>query len=392
MKKLFIVSELFYPSKTSTAYIMTELAEYLSHFYQVTVLTTDIKYDGNFVNEYKEVKYQIRKKKSRTINKNSFVSRIKGAFWNSYVLSKDLFKLVQKKDKVLAVTNPFLMIFFLALIRRVRAFEYTLLVHDVFPENTIPAGINNKNNPSYKLLKFVFDWSYTQADKLIVLGNDMKSKLVSKGINETKIVVIPNWFDDDVSVIDVDREKYLEISNLQDKIVIGFAGNVGRVQGLNHFIECLIKVDNDKLVFVVIGDGAMLSELKNLTKDTNNIYFLGNKLREEQSLFLNCFDISLVTLAPGMFGLGVPSKSYNILRVGKPILYIGDKQSEIDQMIDKLDCGWSFDWNQSDEIVAFLKNINKEDCNKYKSKNTFLATSMFSSEIIKKEYHKLLNQ
>lgn len=49
--------------------------------------------------------------------------------------------------------------------------------------------------------------------------------------------------------------------------------------------------------------------------------------RSQQNDFLNACDIGIVTLNDGMYGLGVPSKSYNIWAAGKPILYIGDDNS-----------------------------------------------------------------
>lgn len=392
MKKLYIISELFYPNKTSTAYIMTELANYLENHYQVLVITTDIRYDENVLDNVQNVKYKVVRKTVGDVDKNNLFSRIKGAVGNSILLAFNLFKNIKKKDKALVVTNPFLIIFFVAVIRVFKKFEYTLLVHDVFPENTIPAGLRKEDSTSYKLLKLVFDWSYRKADKVIVLGEDMKKLLIRKGVLESKVDIIPNWYDDDLVSMDFDREKYLGIQDLENKIVIGFAGNIGRVQGLDEFMGCFNKATNNELVFVVIGDGAMLSKLKEKYEKNNNIYFLGNKSRSEQSQFLNSFDISLVTLAKGMYGLGVPSKSYNILKSGKPILYIGDDNSEIDRMVKKYNCGWSFNWGNKTKIIDFLRTINSNSLYAYKDYNEKLADQYFSAEVVKKQYLEILEK
>lgn len=392
MKKLYIVSELFYPNRTSTAYIMTELANYLASSYDVSVITTDIKYDGNVSNQIRNTPYKIIRKNVGNVNKNNLFSRIKGAVESSILLTHNLYKNIKKNDKVFAVTNPFLIIFFVAILRLFVRFEYTLLVHDVFPENTIPAGLKNEKSFSYKLIKLIFDWSYRKADKVIVLGEDMKKLLIGKGVLESRIDVITNWYDDDLISMDIDREKYLKIENLDNKIVIGFAGNIGRVQGLEEFIQYFTSSQNQDLVFVVIGDGAMLKQLKDKYAKNSNIYFLGNKPRDEQSQFLNSFDISLVTLAKGMYGLGVPSKSYNILKSGKPILYIGDPNSEIDLMVRKYNCGWSVDWTDEEKIVSILKNLKSEDLKQYKIKNQEIANNVFHSSIIKEQFFTVLNK
>ncbi|KAA5535377.1 glycosyltransferase family 4 protein [Paenimyroides baculatum] len=392
MKNLYILSELFYPNKTSTAYIMTEIANYLVNSYRVSVITTNIRYDGNITENVEKLEYNVIRKKVGNVDKNSFFSRIKGAVGSSFLLAFELLKNVKKGEKVLVVTNPFLIIFFIAVIRVFKKFEYNLLVHDVFPENTIPAGLKSEKSISYKLIKLVFDWSYRKADKLIVLGEDMKQLLVQKGVSDSSINIIPNWYDEDLISPDFNRSDYLGIPNLDKKVVIGFAGNIGRVQGLDDFLESFTKVSDNKLVFVAVGDGAMMKFLKEKYGDKDNIYFLGNKPRNEQSYFLNAFDISLVTLAKGMYGLGVPSKSYNILKSGKPILYIGDSSSEIDLMIRENNCGWSFNWEEKAQLTTFLTNIKSSDINEFRIKNQELAINKFNSSIIKNQFFTVINK
>jgi hypothetical protein len=68
-----------------------------------------------------------------------------------------------------------------------------------------------------------------------------------------------------------------------------------------------------------------------------------------------------VTLKEGMKGLGVPSKTYNLMAAGKPLFYVGDTDSEIHNYIEKYDCGWSFTWNQISEMEFFLNNISCRD-------------------------------
>jgi hypothetical protein len=143
---------------------------------------------------------------------------------------------------------------------------------------------------------------------------------------------------------------------------LGFAGNLGRVQGVLEFVDLVRKAKNRDLVLVIIGDGALKSVLKDKIKDENllNIYYLGPKGRDEQNLFLNACHIGLITLINGMKGLGVPSKTYNLMAAAKPILYFGDKNSEIDNYIEKFDCGWSFSWDNEIEILSLLKNLSIE--------------------------------
>jgi hypothetical protein len=48
------------------------------------------------------------------------------------------------------------------------------------------------------------------------------------------------------------------------------------------------------------------------------------------------------------------------MAAAKPLLYIGDQYSEIDNYITNFDCGWSFSWENEAEIISLLKNLSFE--------------------------------
>jgi len=50
-------------------------------------------------------------------------------------------------------------------------------------------------------------------------------------------------------------------------------------------------------------------------------------------------DALLVTLADGLAGLSVPSKTYGILAAGRPVLFVGDSRSAVARFIKESDCG-----------------------------------------------------
>lgn len=384
---MLIVSELFYPNKTSTAYIMTEIAKKMAMEEDVVVITSDVKYDSNVYEGSENLSgIKIVNQTSVQFNKNNTLVRALGSFVNSLLLSLSIFSNIKKNEKLLAVTNPFLLILIIAVIKKIKKFDYTLLVHDVFPENTVPAAISNKNSFTYQILLKAYNWAYRQADQLIVLGYDMKQLIAEKGINENKIKVIPNWYDDDLETRSINKNEYYHNIDTKNKIIIGFAGNIGRVQGLERFISVFNKVSNHNLILFIIGEGANL-ELCKKQAASPNIYFLGAKPRHEQNLFLNSFDIGLITLAEGMYGIGVPSKTYNLLALGKPVFYVGDKNSEIDVLNHKQNIGWSFDWSDEENMIKTLNTIKSV---KFSAQNMNLAHSNFREDIILEKIKKVV--
>ena len=71
-----------------------------------------------------------------------------------------------------------------------------------------------------------------------------------------------------------------------------------------------------------------------------NVTVLDTMPRADQQVFLNACDVGLVSLTTGMTGLGVPSKTYNILAAGKPVIAVVDPSSEIGLLIKEENIGW----------------------------------------------------
>ena len=398
-KKLWIVTELFYPEETSTSYILTKIANKLCENYEVHVICGPEAYElaSTMTRSTLTLNKAINVHRVSNVNldKNKLLFRIIRFIILSIKLSLSLSKKVNKKDKVLIVTNPAPLLLFVSIIKKIKKFHLSILVHDVFPENTIPAGIfKSKKNVIYGLIKAIFDKAYSTADRLIVLGRDMKEVLFDKTKN-TSISIIENWADIH-SIFSKDRSIWTSFSQKNKNLIhIQYAGNIGRVQGLMELLSIIKEANNPLLHFNFIGEGALKSEMILFVEknNMNNISFLGSYKRDEQNNILNSCDLSVVTLSSGMYGLGVPSKTYNILAAGKPIIFIGDKNSEISLLIDENEIGYCFSPNDREQLLLFLKNLSLNELDKLTAmgnKARCLAEIKYSEENILNKYLQIL--
>lgn len=394
-KKLWIVTELFYPEETSTSYILTKIANKLCEKYEVHVICGPEAYElaSTMTRSTLTLNKAINVHRVSNVNldKNKLLFRIIRFIILSIKLSLSLSKKVNKKDKVLIVTNPAPLLLFVSIIKKIKKFHLSILVHDVFPENTIPAGIfKSKKNVIYGLIKTIFDKAYSTADRLIVLGRDMKEVLFDKTKNAS-ISIIENWADIH-SIFSKDRSIWTSFSQKDKNLIhIQYAGNIGRVQGLMELLSIIKEANNPLLHFNFIGEGALKSEMILFVEknNMNNISFLGSYKRDEQNNILNSCDLSVVTLSSGMYGLGVPSKTYNILAAGKPIIFIGDKNSEIGLLIDENEIGYCFSPNDREQLLLFLKNLTSNELDKLTTmgnKARSLAEIKYSEENILNKY------
>lgn len=393
MKKLWILTEMFFPEETATAYILTKIADHLAGDMDVNVICGPASYEGKeriqdaaVLNE----RVKIHRVSGTVFGKNRLISRVFRFLSLTWKLTREFRKRISDGDEVLVVTNPAPILLSVARLRSRKSFSLNLLVHDVFPENTIPAGIiKSDKSLFYRTLKSLFDRAYAKADRLIVLGRDMEDVVTGK-IGEDgkkKIVIIENWADLD----NINPKQRVD----DGRIVLQYAGNLGRVQGLLELLKCVKDSSNQQLDMCFYGGGAVEEDLKNFVEinKMDNVRFYGNYRRNEQNVILNSCDLAIVTLAEGMYGLGVPSKTYNILAAGKPILYIGDDRSEIALMIKESGIGYVFKPDELEDVTSFLKNLSEEkraELIQMGIKARLLAENSYSEKVILNKYSEIL--
>lgn len=368
-KKILIVSELFFPEESATAHIMTQIANHISRENDVLVLAGPDSYENDesrLNNNKKEVAYDIKRSWVPRLNKNNFLLRLARFFILSFGLAWLVVRNSRRGDIVLSVTNPAPFLIFLALIKKIKNIQFILLVHDIFPENALALGVLKKESLIYRWSKLIFDWAYRAADHIIVIGRDMadiiKSKLLT---NNGNISIIENWADLDLISPISKSESKIESWGLANKVVIQYAGNIGRAQGIIEFIDVIKLVNNPLLHYAFVGSGALAGKLSEKSQHCSNISLYDAYSRIDQNIILGSCDIGLTILGEGMYGLGVPSKAYNIMAAGKPILFLGPKDSEIFRVIIDYKIGWAFDWSQIDQMILFMNSIKSDDFENY---------------------------
>lgn len=328
-QRLFIISELFPPDETSTSYILGEMANAAAKVYDVHVICGPKIYDPRKKLDeehpfHLDSSIEVTRADGLDLDKNTTIGKARSFLAMSSRLHKLAEQNIKDGDKVLLVTNPAPLILLIARLKTKRSFVLNVLVHDVFPENTIPAGLHIPTGV-YRIVKHFFDKAYSRADKLLAIGRDMAEVLRKKAGEKVNIEIVENWGD---------VENIHPLPFPDGPIKLEYAGNIGRVQGLDKLVDELPK--DVELHFY--GTGAMEKSLKE--KGLKNIFFHGPFFRSQQELVLGAAHVSVVTLSEGMYGLGVPSKTYNILAAGRPIIYFGPEDGEIGLLIKEHGIGY----------------------------------------------------
>ena len=366
--KVVLVSEFFYPYKTSTQKILTELAEdFVEYGLEVDVLTTKNAYreEKQDLGKYEIYRgINIKRVFSTEGNRDSKIRRLLNYItFTTSVFFNLLFK--KNYDKILFVSNPPLVPFIGYLIKKLRGKNYIYLVHDIYPDVAEKLGVIKKGSIISKVMNYMNKKIYTNAERIIALGKDMKRVIADKGVDEEKIEIVTNWADSRVNYEkEVDKNFYKKY-RLENKFNILYTGNISKVHAIDTIVEVAKILKNEEdIMFTFVGDGNRKQDLIKLKEkeDLRNIQLENYMFGEEYNNLLNCANLFITTLQQGIEGLGVPSKTYTYMSVAKPLIAIMSENSEIGSMVNQYNLGKQFNNKEYHKIAEFileLKNSNE---------------------------------
>ncbi len=392
-KRIVVITEYFYPAERNDAILLTKIVKTFSNLNNVEVICT------SELGEKKELEFlvgKIHRLKNLNIKSKRLIPRILKL---SYLTFKLIFKSIfflKNGDRVFIVTNPVFLLPFIVFLKKIKKFEITLLVYDIFPENLIATNLLHENNIIYKVLKNIYSLSYNNIDKLIVIGRDMKEFIKEKTNNTKEVFLIENWCDYE-KIIPMRKEdnNIIKNLNLQDKIVFSFVGNFGLVQGIQNLLEASSLVKNKNFILLFIGDGSEKNKIEQFIKynNKNNVIYAGKYPNNEENIFLNACDISLISLDESMYGLGVPSKTYYNMSAGKPLLYIGCRYSEVGRVIIDNQIGWVCESRNPKKLANLIDEIcrEKDSFLKIGNKSRETLIKYYSEEVILSKYLNIYN-
>ena len=111
----------------------------------------------------------------------------------------------------------------------------------------------------------------------------------------------------------------------------------------------------------MIGGGVGMDRLRQAVKEEGlmNVLFEPYQPLERLAESLSVSDIHMVSLQPGVSDYLVPSKVYGIAAVGRPIIYIGDEESEIADMLRRYNCGVMVRPGESSMLGQKIRYLSK---------------------------------
>ena len=393
---LWVLTEPYYPEETSTGYYLTRIAEGLADVFNVKVLCGQPNYSARSIDAPKHeifMNVEIFRAAGTRLNKNVILLRLVNmATLGTSIFFKALLHF-RTGDRILVVTTPPSLPFIAAIASLCRGASYTLLIHDNYPEILVAAGKTRENSFLTKFIDFWNRWLYKYAAKIIVVGRDMQELVLAKsaGLN-VPVVTIPNWAElESVQPEPRGDNELLEQFGLSGKFVFLYAGNMGHPNDLESIIRCaeMLK-EHSSIHLIFLGTGAKRPwlEMEVQEKKLANVTILEPRPRTEQIIFLNACNVALVSLVDKMWGVSMPSRTYNILAAGKPILALTDANSELARVVEEDEIGWVVRPGDPDALLKAVLDIydSRETLDKMGERARNSALTKYSVETALQKY------
>ena len=423
-----LLNQTFYPDVMATGQFLTEAAlRLVERGHKVTVVASRRAYDQPETRFPKAESWRgIR------IYRVASTGFGKGARWRraadfaSFLTLGSLrLLLLPRHDVVVALTSPPLISFLGAWLARLRGSRFIYWVMDFNPDEAIAAGWLRANSLAARLLDRLSRFSLQRASKVIALDRFMRDRIIAKGIEPSKVCVIPPWsHDDEVRFDPAGRERFRQEHGLDGKFVVMYSGNHSPCHPLDTLLAAARRLEPDSgIAFCFVGGGsewrkivekqkaegtaqrstvsgpstlnAQPSTATNPRPSTevgapsshfsfSNIICLPYQPLAQLAGSLSAADLHVVVMGDPFVGLVHPCKIYNILSIAAPVLYIGPQPSHVSELLEAPDHEYplaAVAHGEVDGLVQQIKLLRHEPRPTHR-RTPARVRSLFSKEVL----------
>jgi colanic acid biosynthesis glycosyl transferase WcaI len=330
-----LLLNLYYPPDTSaTAKMAHTVVDALSTYHSVTVLCGRPSYDPAerrawrlYQTELVGLAHIIR---AGSTDFPRFDMKKRVLNYLSYVALAVPRALFRRCDVIVAMTDPPFQGIAGAFIAMLKRKPYVYNIRDLYPDMAVGGAIVAPGLLA-RLWEKLHRWALRRATRVVVLGEDMRARLIAKGIDPSRIAVVrdgaevfpPN------APLPVPEPDVVRAIRGNFSFVLLHAGNLGFSGAWNTLITAARKLASDGVGLVFVGDGAQRAQIEAAAAGADNIRFLDFFPAGKISSVLAAADAHVVTVKRGLEGVVVPSKMYGILAAGKPIVAVAPPETDV---------------------------------------------------------------
>jgi colanic acid biosynthesis glycosyl transferase WcaI len=261
-------------------------------------------------------------------------------------------------DVVFAMTDPPFNGLSAAIIAAIKRKPLIYDIQDLYPDMAVAGSIVGPGLMT-RVWERLHRWALRRATQIIVLGDDMRARIVAKGVDSLKVSIVRSGAE---LPLDGSRSPTLNSDVINEirgnfRFVLLHAGNLGFYGAWDTLIAAARQLQSENIGMVFVGDGAELVRLQSLAADVNNVRFLPFFNSRDIPSVLAAPDAHIVTIKRGLEGVVVPSKMFGILAAGKPIVAVASPETDLATLGAKYGFAISADPSNPSHLVSALREL-----------------------------------
>jgi colanic acid biosynthesis glycosyl transferase WcaI len=332
--RILLLNLYFPPDTSATAKMAHGVVEALSISHSVTVLSGRPSYDPTERRPWRPYQTEIAGRtdiiRAGSTDFPRFDMKKRVVNYLSYIALTIPRALFVPCDVVMAMTDPPFQGIVGAIVAMLKRKPYVYNIRDLYPDMAVGGSIVEPGMLA-KVWEKLHRWALRRATRVIVLGEDMRARIIGKGVEPNRVLVVRDGtevFPPNTPLPAPDQEVVRAIRG-DFSFVLVHAGNLGFYGTWNTLVIAARNLGNEGVGLVFVGDGAQRSQVEAAAAGSNNIRFLDFFPASKIPSVLAAADAHVITIKRGLEGVVVPSKMYGILAAGKPILAVAPKETDV---------------------------------------------------------------
>jgi len=351
--KVVVVSQHYPPDPSTTAAIMAAIGERAAREAEVLVLS------GTAGSAAKAAagKPAVVEVKNWMPGKAALLKRALAELLFTIRMFAALLVKLRRGDVALTVPAPFMLPYAFAAAAKLKGARSVLIMHDLYPDVLIMAGLLKPQSIVAKAMRALNAPMFRALDAVVIIGRDTEKLLLRYGgMTSDKIRFIPNWatLERGVRAVDPDNPYRRPLSA---RFVVGLSGNLGFTHDPVIVFEAarLLRESRD-IHFLLSGWGIGFDQLRAMQAEARlpNVTLVDRVEDDQLETFLSAADVWIIPYRRNVAGVSVPSRFYNLLAIGRPVILVSEADAEAALTVTEHDVGWVVEPGSADELAKTI--------------------------------------
>jgi colanic acid biosynthesis glycosyl transferase WcaI len=351
--KVVVVSQHYPPDPSTTAAIMAAIGERVAREADVLVLS------GTAGSAAKAAggKPQVVEVGNWMPGKAALLKRALAELLFTIRMFAALLAKLRRGDVALTVPAPFMLPYAFAAAAKLKGARSVLIMHDLYPDVLIMAGLLKPDSLPASAMRGLNALMFRMLDAVVVIGRDTEKLLLRYGgMTSDKIRFIPNWatLARGVRAVDPDNPYRRPLSA---RFVVGLSGNLGFTHDpVIVFEAARLLRDDEDVHFLLSGWGVGFDQLRQMQAEAklSNVTLVDRVEDDQLETFLSAADVWIIPYRRNVAGVSVPSRFYNLLAIGRPVILVSEADAEAALTVTEHDVGWVVEPGRTDELAKTI--------------------------------------